>query len=66
VILDSGEKERLGLMVAMDRLNESFGRGAVVIGSAGLKGARRPWVMKQEFRTPGYTTNWVDMPIARS
>ncbi len=64
--LDGGKKERPGLMVAMDLLNDRFGRGAVVIGSAGLEGARRPWVMKQEFKTPGYTTNWVDMPIARA
>ena len=36
------------------------------MASAGLAGDRRAWTMKQERRTPGYTTCWTDMPVARA
>ncbi len=54
------------LMTAMDELNLRYGRGMVVLASAGLAGERRVWSMKQERRTPGYTTCWADMPVART
>ena len=30
------------------------------------EGKMRVWSMKQERRTPGYTTWWEDMPVARA
>lgn len=33
--------------------------------SAGLAGDKRQWSMKQERRTPGYTTRWEDIPVVR-
>ncbi|WP_296697813.1 DUF4113 domain-containing protein [Rhodoferax sp.] len=36
------------------------------MGSAGLEGDRRVWSVKQERRTPGYTTKWEDIPVARA
>ena len=54
------------LMSAMDSLNHRFGKGTVLMGSAGLAGERRPWTMKQLRRTPAYTTTWEDMPIVRA
>ena len=64
--LDEPGADRTGLMSAMDRLNDRFGRGAVALASAGLAGDRRSWVMKQDFKTPNYTTQWADMPVARA
>ena len=64
--LDESADERPGLMSAMDRLNDRFGRGSVDLASAGLAGDRRSWVMKQDFKTPNYTTHWADMPVARA
>ena len=58
---DSGQ-----LMTALDNLNERYGRGTVLMASAGLAGARRVWSMKQERRTPGYTTCLADMAVART
>ena len=58
--------ERGRLMVAMDDLNQRYGRGTVKMASAGLAGDRRAWAMKQERRTPGYTTCWADMPVVRA
>ena len=54
------------LMTAMDRLNGRYGKGTVLMGSSGLSGERRVWTMKQERRTPAYTTTWADMPIVRA
>ncbi len=54
------------LMSTIDGLNDRYGRGTVQLASAGLTGDRRAWSMKQERRTPRYTTRWDEMPIARA
>ena len=54
------------LMTTLDGLNQRFGRGTVLMASAGLAGGRRAWVMKQERRTPAYTTCWEDIQTAHS
>jgi DNA polymerase V len=58
--------DRSRLMATMDDLNQRYGRGTVQMASAGLAGDRRVWTIKQERRTPGYTTCWADMPVARA
>ena len=60
------EEGRARLMTTLDGLNQRYGCGTVVMASAGLAGDRRAWSMKQERRTPGYTTCWEDMPVARA
>jgi DNA polymerase V len=62
---DHGE-DRGQLMSALDGLNQRYGKGTVLMASAGAEGKRRVWSMKQERRTPGYTTKWADMPVARA
>jgi DNA polymerase V len=66
--LDGDEAPRAGagLMAAMDRLNERFGRGTVQLAGAGLGGDARGWTMKQQWRTPQYTTDWRDLPVAHA
>jgi DNA polymerase V len=54
------------LMTALDGLNQRFGKGTVLMASAGLAGERRAWVMKQERRTPAYTTCWEDLAVAHA
>ena len=54
------------LMQALDAVNGRYGRGAVLLASAGLEGDNRAWGMKQERRTPGYTTRWGDLAVARA
>ena len=61
---DAAGKTRL--MTALDTINQRFGKGTMKMASAGLDGDRRVWSMKQERRTPAYTTNWDDMPVARA
>ncbi len=53
-------------MTALDDLNHRYGRGTVLVASAGLAGDKRVWSMKQQRRTPGYTTRWEDIPVARA
>ena len=58
--------DKVRLMSALDTINKRYGRGTMKMASAGLAGERRVWSMRQERRTPAYTTNWADIPIARS
>jgi DNA polymerase V len=56
-------------MDAMDVLNRRFGRDAVRIGSATVASSReetRSWAIKQERRTPRYTTRWDEMPVVKA
>ena len=48
-------------MVALDRVNRKYGRGTLKAGTE-LLGTR--WVMKQELRSPRYTTCWGELPAA--
>jgi DNA polymerase V len=54
------------LMQALDAVNGRYGRGALLVASAGLEGDHRTWSMKQERRTPGYTTRWAELAVARA
>jgi DNA polymerase V len=63
---DDDTADRTNLMSTLDGLNQRYGRGTVLMASAGLAGERRAWSMKQERRTPAYTTCWEDMPVVRA
>ena len=64
--LDAPPEDRGSLMTALDRLNRRYGRGTVVVGSAGTSRPHRPWMMKQELKTPNYTTDWNELPVVRA
>jgi DNA polymerase V len=62
-------RDRTRLMDAMDTLNRRFGRDAVRIGTQTLASSRqetRSWAIRQERRTPRYTTRWEEMPVVRA
>lgn len=42
------------------------GRGTLQLASVGLDGDRRAWKIRQERMSPGYTTDWDKLPIARA
>ena len=44
------------LVQVLDQLNARYGQDTVFLASAGLGGRARRWSMKQEHRTPRYTT----------
>jgi DNA polymerase V len=53
-------------MTAMDALNGRYGKGTLHVASTGVEGPSREWGMRQERRTPHYTTSWDEMPVARA
>ncbi|MBO0134138.1 Y-family DNA polymerase [Agrobacterium burrii] len=56
---DRDQSDRL--MTALDAVNKKFGRGALIPASAGIK---REWQTKFDSRSPRYTTNIKELPIA--
>jgi DNA polymerase V len=60
------ERDRSRLMKAMDSVNGRWGKGTVKVGSGRVGEAPRDWGMKQDRRTPAYTTEWSDMPTAKA
>lgn len=60
------ERDRSRLMKAMDSVNGRWGKGTVKVGSGRVGEAPRDWGMKQDRKTPGYTTEWADMPTAKA
>jgi DNA polymerase V len=62
--LDFGGEEcndKSAVMVALDGLNQRYGRGAVTLGSAATNQSLRRWDMRQMMRTPRYTTRWDEL-----
>ncbi len=53
------------LMVAMDRINEMFGRGTIRLASASPVALNpcRTWHMRSDRRSPRYTTRWEELPV---
>jgi DNA polymerase V len=49
-------------MAVMDKLNLAYGRGTIRVGAAGVT---QRWAMRSENRSPRYTTNWNELPVAR-
>ncbi len=47
------------LMKAIDGLNTRFGRGTVKVSTGGM---REEWGMRQERKSPNYTTGWAELP----
>jgi DNA polymerase V len=58
---DRARQERL--VRALDLLNTDYGARTVQVGNVG--GKRPAWAMRQAFRSPRYTTNWLELPVVR-
>jgi DNA polymerase V len=63
---DKHDANRGRLMQALDGVNARYGRGALLLASGGTPHHRHGWTMKQDRRTPGYTTRWGELAIARA
>jgi DNA polymerase V len=53
-------------MAALDAVNQRWGRHTMKLGANRVGEAPRGWTMKQERRTPRYTTQWEEMPLVRA
>lgn len=50
------------LMATFDQINARFGKGTMKLSQ---DGSRRSWQMRQERKSPEYTTNWAELPVCR-
>jgi DNA polymerase V len=50
------------LMKAMDSINRKMGKESIKLASEGFK---RPWKMRQENKSPSYTTDWEQVVSVR-
>ena len=64
--LEESPPDKGRLMTTLDSINHRYGKGTLIMGSAGLRGDDRAFSMRQERRTPAYTTKWEDMPAVRA
>jgi len=49
------------IMAVMDQINTLMGKNTLSLASQGFK---QPWKMKQGNKSPSYTTNWDELPVA--
>jgi len=55
---DSRHAQNAKVMAVLDAINQRYGRQTLKLGSEGFKA---PWKMQQNFKSPGYTTNWDEL-----
>jgi len=60
---EEADTRRKALMTALDRVNSRWGREALRLAATGIK---RSWTMRQERRSPRYTTIWSELPVVRA
>lgn len=51
------------LMAAVDQVNAKMGRGVIGFG---LVQPDAPWKMRQEAKSPSWTTSWADLPTVKA
>lgn len=59
-------KDPQRLMMALDAINSRFGKGSVHVAATGQERVPRAWSMRQERRTPRYTTSLAEVPVVRA
>jgi DNA polymerase V len=60
-LLEEDSVSKGKLMLALDVLNQRYGRGTVKVST---QGAYQDWQMRQERKSPNYTTAWDEVPVA--
>ena len=59
-LLEASPESNNRLMEALDSLNRRYGRGTVKVST---QGAYSQWQMRQERKSPCYTTRWEEVPV---
>ena len=62
-LFDSEGTDNQDLMVAVDLINRKWGRQTVQLAAAGVN---KSWRMVQSRKSPDYTTNWLELPVAKA
>lgn len=58
--IETEDPQRDQLMTVLDEMNLKMGRGTLKFAA---EGGRAPWQMRQNFKSPCYTTQWKDIPV---
>ena len=48
-------------MRVMDAINRKMGKGSVTVAATGT---RQRWAMRRDKKSPNYTTDWLELPVA--
>ncbi len=56
-------EENRPLMTALDQINARWGADTIRYG---LTGTGKAWEMRQERKSPAYTTNWRELPVVKA
>lgn len=59
-LLELETNSNANLIWALENLNQRYGRGTVKVST---QGAFKDWQMRQERKSPNYTTCWSEVPI---
>lgn len=59
----AARRKSQALMHVLDTASARYGRGALTLAASGL--GDKIWHMRQEHRSPRYTTSWAELPVAR-
>lgn len=57
----SSQAKSNNLMQVMDAINQKMGRGSMIVAASGLG---HGWAMRREQKSPNYTTDWNELPVA--
>ena len=49
------------LMSVMDTINRRMGKGSMTIAASGTQ---QRWAMRRDSKSPNYTTDWDELPVA--
>lgn len=62
-IFHAGQSEKSDrVMGVIDSINKKYGKGTVLTAAEGVE---KRWAMKQEHKSPAYTTRWDELPLVR-
>ena len=62
-IFHQGQSEKSDLVMGViDSINRKYGKGTVLTAAEGVE---KRWAMKQEHKSPAYTTRWDELPRVR-
>jgi len=61
MLLPRNEEKQEHLMAVLDKVNHKYGSNTVFYAAAGIK---QEWQMMRQLKSPHYTTQWTELPIA--
>jgi DNA polymerase V len=56
-------KQQAPLMTMLDKANDKYGHRILTLASSGV--GRKPWHMRQEWKSPRYATCWAELPLVK-